>query len=127
MKELGMLTAEEVDKAYHWRDHERKLLLEALDGEGVWPQDNLRKSDYIYGEGFPEGLEEAVHAYMAKTNSEIFIMQPEDIFLSMKLQNLPGTDIDKYPNWRSRVPVDIEDMASNDGYRRILDVVKKWR
>lgn len=127
MKELGMLTAEEVDKAYHWRDHERKLLLEALDSEGVWPQDRLRKSDYIYGEGFPEGLEEAIHAYMAKTNSEIFIMQPEDIFLSMKLQNLPGTDIDKYPNWRSRVPADIEDMASNEGYRRILALVRKWR
>lgn len=127
MKELGMLTPEEVDSAYHWRDHERKLLLEALDSEGVWPADNLRKSDYIYGDGFPEGLEDAVHAYMAKTNSEIFIMQPEDIFLSMRLQNLPGTDIDKYPNWRSRVPVDIEDMAAHKSYRRIIGSIKKWR
>lgn len=127
MRELKMLTEEEIFNAYHWRDHERKLLLEAMDGEGVWPADNLRKSDYLYGDGFPEGLEEAIHGYMAKTRSEIFIMQPEDIFLSMKLQNLPGTDIDRFPNWRSRVPVDIEDMAGNDTYRRILSAVKKWR
>lgn len=127
MKELKLLTDEEVANAYHWREHERQLLLEALDSEGVWPENNLRKSDYLYGDGFPEGMDEAVHAYMSKTNSEIFIIQPEDMFLSMRLQNLPGTDIDKYPNWRTKLPIDIEDIESSDAYQRNIGAIKKWR
>lgn len=127
MRDLGLFTEEEMRNGYSWREHERRLLLQALDHEGVWPQDKYRCSDYLYGDGYPEGIEEAVHSYMAKTNSEVFMLQPEDIFHSMKIQNLPGTDIDKYPNWRSRLPTDIEDMANSEGYRRNINAVKKWR
>ncbi len=127
MKDLGLFTEEEARGGYGWREHERRLLLSALDNERVWPEDRYRHSDYLYGDGYPEGIEEAVHSYMAKTNSEVFMLQPEDIFQSMKVQNLPGTDIDKYPNWRSKLPVDIEDMASSEAYHRNIGAVKKWR
>lgn len=127
MKDLGLFTDEEAQGGYRWREHERRLLLQALDSEDVWPEDRWRKSDYLYGDGYPEGIEEAVHAYMSKTNSEVFMLQPEDIFQSMKVQNLPGTDIDKYPNWRSRLPVDIEDMEPSEAYQRNIRAVKKWR
>ncbi len=127
MKDLGLFTEEEARNGYSWREHERRLLLSALDNEHVWPEDKWRHSDYLYGDGYPEGIEEAVHSYMAKTNSEVFMLQPEDIFQSMKVQNLPGTDIDKYPNWRSKLPVDIEDMASSEAYHRNIGAVKKWR
>ena len=127
MSDLGLFTEEETRGGYGWREHERRLLLSALDSEGVWPEDRYRHSDYLYGDGYPEGIEEAVHSYMAKTNSEVFMLQPEDIFQSMKVQNLPGTDIDKYPNWRSKLPVDIEDMASSEAYHRNINAVKKWR
>lgn len=127
MRDLGLFTEEEMRNGYSWREHERRLLLSALDNEGVWPEDRYRCSDYLYGDGYPEGIEEAVHSYMAKTNSEVFMLQPEDIFHSMKVQNLPGTDIDKYPNWRSRLPVDIEDIASSEAYHRNIRAVKKWR
>lgn len=127
MRELQLFTEEEMRSSYGWREHERRLLLGALDSEQVWPEDRYRHADYLYGEGYPEGIEEAVHAYMAKTNSEVFMLQPEDIFQSMKIQNLPGTDIDKYPNWRSKLPVDIEDMTSTEAYHRHINAVKKWR
>ena len=112
---------------YQHREHERRLLLEALDREGVWPNDRWRKADYMYGEDYPEGIEEAVHAYMAKSNSEVFMLQPEDIFQSMKIQNLPGTDVDKYPNWRSRLNVNIENIGLSEAYHRNINTVKKWR
>ena len=127
MKDLGLFTDEEAQGGYRWREHERRLLLQALDSEGVWPEDRWRKSDYLYGDGYPEGIEEAVHAYMSKTNSEVFMLQPEDIFQSMKVQNLPGTDIDKYPNWRSRLPVDNEDLDPSAAYQRNIRAVKKCR
>jgi 4-alpha-glucanotransferase len=127
MNKLGLYTEEETQKAYHWREHERRLLLEALDRAGVWPQDKLRKGDYIYGENYPEGLEEAVHSYMAKTNSEVFMLMPEDIFQSEKIQNLPGTDIDKYPNWRSKQVFDIENMADSEAFKRNIRLVQQIR
>lgn len=127
MKKLGLFTDEETQKAYHWREHERRLLLSALDKAGVWPQDKLRQGDYLYGENYPEGLEEAVHAYMAKTNSEVFMLMPEDVFQSMKIQNLPGTDIDKYPNWRSKQVIDVEDMAQSEALKRNIGLVKLKR
>lgn len=127
MKNLGFYTDEDAQREYRWREHERRILLQTLDSEGVWPSDRWRHSDYLYGDGYPEGIEEAVHAYMAKTNSEVFMLQPEDIFQSMKVQNLPGTDIDKYPNWRSRLPIDIEDIAGSEAYQRHIRIVKNWR
>ena len=127
MQRLGFYDDEATSKAYHWREHERRLLLDALDREQVWPDDNRRHGDYLYGEGYPEGIEEAVHNYMAKTNSEVFMLQPEDIFQSERIQNLPGTDIDKYPNWRSKQVIDIEDMADSEDYQRQISQVKKWR
>ncbi len=127
MKDLKLFSDEEAQGGYRWREHERKLLLQALDAENIWPEDKKRQSDYLYGDGYPEGIEEAVHAYMSKTNSEVFMLQPEDIFQSMKVQNLPGTDIDKYPNWRSKLPADIEDMAPSEAYQRNIRAVRKWR
>ena len=127
MKELGLYSAKETEQSYHWREHERWILLQALDNEQVWPEDRKRQANYLFGEGYPEGLEEAVHSYMAKTNSEVFMLQPEDIIQSEKVQNLPGTDIPLYPNWRSRLPVDVEDMEASEAYRRNIAAVKKWR
>lgn len=127
MSKLGLYSGQETESAYHWREHERRLLLGALDEEQVWPGDRLRRGDYIYGENYPEGMDEAVHAYMAKTNSEVFMLMPEDIFQSEKIQNLPGTDIDKYPNWRMKQVVNIEDMAESEAFKRHIRIVKNWR
>lgn len=127
MKDLQLFTPEEATNAYKCREHERWLLLNAMDNEGVWPEDKRRQGDYLFGEGYPEGIEEAVHGYMAKSNSVVFMMQPEDVFQSMRIQNLPGTDIDKYPNWRTKLPVDVEDMRNSEAYHRNINVVKKWR
>jgi len=127
MQRLGFYTQQETEGAYHWREHERRLLLKSLDSEAVWPADKLRHGDYLYGENYPEGIEEAVHSYMAKTNSEVFMLMPEDIFQSEKIQNLPGTDIDQYPNWCAKQVVDIEDMAGSEALARNVAAVKKYR
>lgn len=127
MQNLGLYDKDETVSAYHWRERERRLLLNILDEERVWPEDKYRRGDYLYGEGYPEGIEEAVHSFMAKSKSEVFMLMPEDIFQSEKIQNLPGTDIDKYPNWRSKQVINLEDMGNSEAFKRHINVVKKWR
>ncbi|MBP5697944.1 MAG: 4-alpha-glucanotransferase, partial [Alphaproteobacteria bacterium] len=127
MRKLGLYGEEEMRTAYLRRENERRLLLEALDNANVWPKDKKRLGNYLYGENYPEGIDEAVHTYMSKTKSEVFMLMLEDIFQSQKIQNLPGTDVEEYPNWRSKQIVDLEDMADSDVYQRHMAIVKKWR
>ena len=99
----------------------------ALDFNQVWPQDKLRKADYLYGEGYPEGIEEAVHKLLAKTPCKVVMLQLEDVFEVAELQNLPGTDRETYPNWRHRLPIDLEDMEKSEAYWRNINAVKSAR
>ena len=42
-------------------------------------------------------------------------------------QNVPGTDRDRYPNWRLKLPVNLEDMENMLAYYRNIAAVKKER
>jgi len=55
------------------------------------------------------------------------MLQLEDIFEVTELQNLPGTDRETYPNWRHRLPIDLEDMESSEAYWRNINAVKSAR
>ena len=125
--DLQMITEEEKTNDYHKREQDRWKLLHALDINGCWPEDNLRKGDYLYGEAYPEGIEEAVHTFAAKTNSKVFLAQLEDILHVEKLQNLPGTDIDKYPNWRRKLPIAWEKLEDDIAYIRNINAIHKAR
>ena len=93
----------------------------------VWPEDKIRSGDYIYGEQYPEGIEEAVERFMSKSSSPVFLSQLEDILHVEQMQNLPGTDIDKHPNWRRKVPVDLENLPNDIAYIRCVQAIKKER
>lgn len=62
---LGIYTEEQMNWCYHERELERRKLLFALDSNAVWPEDKPRRGDYLYGEAYPEGIEEAVHRFVA--------------------------------------------------------------
>ncbi len=127
-RKLGLIaTDDEMRDAYHRRETDRLKLLNAMDSAGVWPEDRHRGGNYLYGEGYPEGLEEAVHSYIAASKAKIVLIQPEDIFQVDKRQNLPGTDRDKHPNWRRKLPVDLEEWENNDAYKRNLRAIGKGR
>ena len=127
MHNLQMMTEDEKNNAYHKREQDRWKLLHALDINGCWPEDNLRKADYLYGESYPEGIEEAVHTFASRTNSKVFLAQLEDILHVEKMQNLPGTDIDKHPNWRRKLPVSLENLEGDIAYIRNIKAIHKAR
>ena len=125
---LGMIDDEEAKTgAYHKREADRGLLLSSLDAAGVWPEDKPRQSNYIYGDGYPEGIEEAVSRYMSKSSSTVFLAQFEDFLHVVKQQNLPGTDRDKHPNWRLKLPVNLEDLSSDCAFVRNVSAIKRER
>lgn len=127
MHQLKMLQDDERIASYKRREADRKMLLAAMDFNGVWPCDKCRKGDYLYGEGYPEGLEEATHKLLAQSCSKVALIQLEDVFQSDKLQNLPGTDRDKYPNWHHRLPIDLEDMEQSEAYHRHVKIFNTER
>ena len=89
-------------------------------------EDNLRKDNYIYGQGYPEGIEEAVHRFAAKTASKVFLAQLEDILHVEKMQNLPGTD-KEHPNWRRKLPVTLEKLEGDIAYIRNIQAIRRER
>ena len=125
---LGMINDEEAKSgAYHKRETDRGLLLSSLDAAGLWPEDKPRQGNYIYGDGYPEGIEEAVSRYMSKSSSKVFLAQLEDFLHVIKQQNLPGTDRDKHPNWRLKLPVNLEDLSSDCAFVRNVKAIRKER
>ncbi|MFI3241299.1 MAG: 4-alpha-glucanotransferase [Alphaproteobacteria bacterium] len=127
-RKLGLIDSDEaMGGAYNKREEDRRKLLRVLDNNNLWPQDNLRFADYIYGEDYPEGIVEATNNMLVKSASKCFLMGLEDIFEVEKLQNLPGTDRDKHPNWRRKLPTNIEDFLSDDRFVRNMNLVKQGR
>lgn len=126
--QLGIMPCEDHrTDSYKRREQDRWRLLSALDAANVWPEDNLRKNNYLYGEAYPEGMEEAVHRFMAKTPCPVFLVMPEDILHVEKMQNLPGTDRDKHPNWRRKLPVTLERLEGDIAYIRSINAIKRER
>ena len=127
-RSLGLIPDDKAkQESYHKREQDRQKLLQAFDNAGVWPEDRQRSGNYIYGEKYPEGIEEAAERFMSKTSSPVFLAQLEDILHVEKMQNLPGTDIDKHPNWRLKMPVDLENLASDIAYKRCVAAIRKER
>lgn len=128
MRSLDIIDTDEAQaQAYQKREADRWKLLHVLDINGVWPEDNLRKADYLFGEAYPEGIEEAVHRFGARTVSKVFLAQPEDIFHVEKMQNLPGVDRDKHPNWRRKLPVNLEKFEEDIAFIRNIKAIRRER
>ena len=125
MHKLKMLNDEERINMYKDRECERRCLLKALDNSSSWSWDNVRQADCIYGEGYPNGLTEAVQRFVSSSKSKVYLAQLEDILEVEELQNLPGTDIDKHPNWHRKIPVYLEDLETNENFVRAMKAINK--
>lgn len=125
--QMGIIPNEqEKITAYHKREDDRRRLLKVLDETGVWPTDKYRQGDYIYGESYPEGIEEALERFMARTASPVYLAQLEDILHVIVMQNLPGTNME-HPNWRRKLPVSLEKLASDIAFVRCMAAIHQER
>ena len=60
----------------------------------------------------------AVAAVLAQTPSRLVTVSLDDILGVVEQINIPGT-VDQHPNWRHKLPADVEDLASNEGLKRV--------
>jgi 4-alpha-glucanotransferase len=86
------------------REQERARLLRALHREGLWSSPEEA--------GVPEysaALNQAIHTYLAKTESALVTVQIEDLIGMLEPVNVPGTS-SEYANWTRRVTANAADI-----------------
>jgi len=81
------------------------------------------------GDGTPvlhydDALVRAVHAYVARTPSQLMTFQLEDVFGVGEQVNLPSTTGDRYPNWRRKLPLDLESYASDGRFAAVCAAIR---
>jgi len=90
------------------RQHDRYLLLRALEGEGLLP--NNRDPEDADAIGMDAALNVAIHRYVAQSPASIVLVQIDDLMSENDQINLPGT-VDERPNWRRRLSQPTQDLA----------------
>jgi len=108
---LGLFKApEEESKAWSARTHDKRQLLYALAGEGLLPAGiDPEAADRL---AWTTELTAAVHAYLARSPSALFMVQLDDLAGQRHQANLPGS-IGEYPNWRRRLPRPLEELLAD--------------
>jgi 4-alpha-glucanotransferase len=60
----------------------------------------------------------AAAAFLAQTQCRLVTVALDDILDMVDQINIPGT-VDQHPNWRRKLPVDIEDLAIHNGLQKV--------
>lgn len=109
------------------RRRDRRLLLEALAGEGLLAPE--RFAAFLPDDATPvyaAELGEAMLAYLARSRARLMLVQLEDVSGEVEQANLPGTT-DAHPNWRRRLPAALEDLLAGPAMTRIATLVAAGR
>ena len=103
------------------REHDRVALLDALREQGLQPAAPATPD----GPFTPE-LATALQVYLARSKSVLVALQVEDLLGMEDPVNVPGTH-EEYPNWRRKLTVDIEDIATRGDIDESLAAVARAR
>ena len=87
------------------RAEERVRLLLALERTQLLPEGMTVQA--VAAPEMTAQLALAIFIYLARTPSQVMVVQPEDIFGALDQINLPGTT-DQYPNWRRKIALNLE-------------------
>ena len=123
----GRQTEEASARDIQSRQQDRRALLKALYRENLLTRED---GDVLSGARdvpvFSQKLAIAIHRFGARTKSLMFAVQIEDMVLSPRQPNLPGT-IDEYPNWRIRLAVPVEDLVADPCFQKIARAMREER
>lgn len=67
-------------------------------------------------------LRDKVHLDLARGPTALVAVQLDDVLDVEEAQNLPGT-IDAHPNWRRKIPVDVEKIAAQDVMKKTAQIM----
>jgi 4-alpha-glucanotransferase len=74
----------------------------------------------------PDAVLIGLHAFLARTRSRLVAVQLEDLVGMDEQANLPGT-VDGHPNWRRKLPVNLEDLPQCSIFQRVVGAVAAER
>ena len=123
-----MLSEREVDPHRAVHAHERRRLLGLLADNALLPKgmEAVMRGETEAPAELPKSVAVALHRLMARTPSRLFVAQTEDLAGSIEQVNIPGT-IDEHPNWRRKLPLDIEELPKNAFFRAITKALREER
>ncbi|WP_062210101.1 4-alpha-glucanotransferase [Aureimonas sp. AU12] len=110
------------------RDRDRRTLLAALHNENLLAPDfqAMARGERDLPMEITDDLAIAIHRYGARTDSMLFAVQMEDMILSHRQPNLPGTT-DEYPNWRVRSDIRLDDLEADDRFQAMARAMRDER
>ncbi len=125
---VGALTPANAATARENRRRDRILLLAALNSVGLLPESLTPALND--GAPCPADLPDegcvAVHALLAKTASRLVAVQVEDLVGMREQANVPGT-VDEHPNWRRKLPIELDAIPKTDLFRDITQALAQER
>jgi (1->4)-alpha-D-glucan 1-alpha-D-glucosylmutase len=69
-------------------------------------------------------LARAVQLYLARSPARLLLIQPEDVLGQIEQVNLPGTT-DQYPNWRHKLPLNLEEWTEDPRITALVTALQK--
>jgi 4-alpha-glucanotransferase len=125
---IGMLPEAELRPNLEERAHARRRLLGLLAEKSLLPAE---LQDVMHGRGepstpMPESLAVALHRLVARTPSRLLVAQAEDLTGAVEQVNIPGT-MSEHPNWRRKLPCDIEGLSTHPVFRAVTGALREER
>lgn len=111
--QLGLIPGPEAfEQLLLERAQDRVRLILAAQREGLL---SAEEATVILGENALSGRAvDALHAFLAKTTSAVMIVHLEDALGVVDQINMPGTT-EEHPNWRRKMPVDLNAISKHEG------------
>lgn len=109
------------------RSRDRRLLLEALVGEGLLAAERAGELLSARGEpAYSTKLGNAILAYLARSRARLMLVQLEDVISEAEQANLPGTT-DAHPNWRRHLSQTLEEIIGGGELHRAALLIGEAR
>jgi len=123
--ELNLFPSQEVRQwQMQERTRDRERLLRILEREGLLPAGF--SLDPASARNMAPELARAVHIYLSRTPCKLLMVQLEDVLGQRDQVNLPGTS-SRYPNWRRKLPLEIERWPHDDLFIEMCKVLGQER
>jgi (1->4)-alpha-D-glucan 1-alpha-D-glucosylmutase len=111
---LGLMTPEERDRERWHRGEDRARLLRALREAGLWSDAGADAAPSL-----TPALASAIVSFLASTPSALAVFQLDDLLLVREQANVPGT-VDEHPNWRRKLPKDVDRLFDDATFVALL-------
>nr|WP_255429552.1 malto-oligosyltrehalose synthase [Ramlibacter albus] len=107
------------------RAQDRARLLLALQHEGLLPE-GVTVQPTSLPDATPAFVD-AVYSYLARTPCWLVGLQLEDVTGQVLHVNVPGTTEDRFPNWRRKLSVNVEDLAAEPRWASVAAALRAER